>query len=353
MEDFKIEKIGDKVIINGVTYIKETVSVPKEEKTEVITNEEKPQHEEKLYSFGAFSDVHMPWKNGMKNDEMCYEDFTRALKYCHNYGVKHIGICGDITSEGILYDLSNYRKVLREFAAYSTIPVYTCLGNHETWYENWHNNETNDFHAPFPNVWFDYTGMGKGMKGDVEICPSCSADVCINTQGEHHIFLSVESHDWVKGKCDDVYKKPARQWLGSILEKYKNERCYIYMHFFFPSRCGNYGKVYNNNLWLSGDALKELEALADKYSNSIWFSGHSHCEWSLDENIFKNIKGGYCVHIPSCGEPRGVKNGEMYSIPEGSEFAVVDVYKSKVIVHAMSLVGKEELKEVKTYELKF
>ena len=50
----------------------------------------------------------MPWKNGMKNDEMCYEDFTRALKYCHNYGVKHIGICGDITSEGILYDLSNY-----------------------------------------------------------------------------------------------------------------------------------------------------------------------------------------------------------------------------------------------------
>jgi len=309
------------------------------------------QPEHKLYSFGVLSDVHMPSSND--NDaNKSKEDFSKALSFLESNEVVLIGISGDITNRGLQPELMNYSTVVDSFHMRSDIPVYTCLGNHETWNRDWDNTPTDDSnYVPYREIWKTYTGMGICMSGNVEVCPTMDADICVNYGNDHFIFFSVEKQEWVHGKCDDIYTKPSRIWLGSILEKYKNDRCFVFIHFFFPERSGNYGRVYNNKLWLSGDALSELEDLADKYGKSVWISGHSHCEWALDDNIYENKNGGYCIHISSCSEPRGVENESMYSIPEGSEMAIIDVYEHRIVLHGYSMIDGV-LTQVKSYDLK-
>ena len=69
--------------------------------------------------------------------------------------------------------------------------------------------------------------------------------------------------------------------VEALAEEYKDERCFIITHLFFPDRAGNLNDIYPSGNWLRGAQLESLKKLCDTYHNTIWFSGHSHWEWQL------------------------------------------------------------------------
>ena len=126
------------------------------------------------------------------------------------------------------------------------------------------------------------------------------------------------------------------------LEEYKNERCFVITHLFFPDRAGNLNYIYPVGNCLQGAQHDELAALCDKYTNSIWFSGHSHWKWELQKyqdraNIYRGFNedgtpaSGWCVHISSCANP-GKSDG--ISLRDGdlleSEGAILHIYEDHV-----------------------
>ncbi len=118
---------------------------------------------------------------------------------------------------------------------------------------------------------------------------------------------------------------------------------------FFPDRAGNLNEIYPSYNWLSGAQLTRLENMCDKYVNSIWFSGHSHWKWEMQSfqdraNIYRNYKTdgtptcGWCVHVPSCAEPRITTTGsDRVDQPLESQGAVVDVYENYVDIRGVDL----------------
>lgn len=118
--------------------------------------------------------------------------------------------------------------------------------------------------------------------------------------------------------------------------------------------------IYPEGNWLRGVQLNELKTLAAKYVNTIWFSGHSHWKWSLqqyddDANIYRNQDAGWTVHIPSCAKPSDSDGnpGSSYARQEKkdqSEGAVLNVYENHIDVLGVDFISGKYL-PIATYRL--
>lgn len=278
-----------------------------------------------LYSFGLLSDVHIGRSN--INSEV---DFERALKHFNAKGVALNCICGDITQNGKEAELTSYKDLI----ALSDAPVYTTSGNHDA--------TTGGIN---PELWTKYTGLPLVFERSVE----CGGKV------DHFLFLGME-----RWKFSAAYLDYHLTWLESKLEEYRNERCFVITHLFFPDRAGNLNNIYPSYNWLSGLQLEALEAMCDRYVNSIWFSGHSHWEWGLQKyqdraNLYRTYvasapASGWCVHVPSCGAPITSNGSTRVDNTAGSEGAVVEVYKDHVDILGIDFISGKYL-PVATYRL--
>ena len=85
-----------------------------------------PNVDEKLYTFGLLSDVHLT-KAGTVNDALT--DFPRALQY-FNKQADFVCICGDGVHEGTVANFEEYKS---QIETNSIIPVYSITGNHEAY----------------------------------------------------------------------------------------------------------------------------------------------------------------------------------------------------------------------------
>jgi hypothetical protein len=96
--------------------------------------------------------------------------------------------------------------------------------------------------------------------------------------------------------------------------------------------------------------LTSLKALRDAYPRVIWFNGHSHWKWYLQNweekaNVWPltnvNRTSAWCVHIPSCAYPidSSVGNSSLsstrVSMPNESEGAIIDVYEDYIDIRAI------------------
>ena len=264
-----------------------------------------------LYSIGMLSDVHCEANSKAE----ALSDFQNALTFLNARNIVMTCICGDITENGTAEELAMYRDIV---SAYSpSIPVYTTTGNHDA-RPSGINEER----------WLEYTGQPVIFEKSVTL-PDCSKD--------HYLFLGMSR--WNR---DVPYKSEHISWLKGKLEEYKNERCFVITHLFFPDRAGNLNYIYPVGNCLQGAQHDELAALCDKYTNSIWFSGHSHWKWELQKyqdraNIYRGFNedgspaSGWCVHISSCANP-GKSDG--ISLRDGdlleSEGAILHIYEDHV-----------------------
>ena len=258
-------------------------------------------------------------------------DFERALKFLNSNGVAMTCICGDATQDGKETELQSYAGI----ASKSTTPVYTTTGNHDCTGTDGVN----------PTLWKQYTGQPVVFEKSVEI----------NGRTDHYLFLGMSYYNFVA-----PYLESHLNWLEDKLEEYRNERCFVFTHLFFPERAGNMNDVYPSGNWLRGTQHERLEAMCDRYVNTLWFSGHSHWKWSLQKyqdraNLHRLYEGGqpmsgWSVHVPSCADPIYSNGSSRENVPSESEGAIVQVYENHIDLLGLDLLSGKYF-PIATYRL--
>ena len=292
----------------------------------ILLSDFRPDFSKKpLYSFGILSDVHIG--RSAINPK---PDFERALTFFNSKNVVHTCICGDITQNGKEAELNGYKDIL----PVANAPVYTVTGNHDA--------TTSGLNL---DLWTQCIGLPVVYEQSVEA----------NGKVDHFLFLGMSIWNFATPYLDEHLA-----WLEEKLEAYRNERCFIITHLFFPDRAGNLNGIYPSGNWLRGEQLQTLERLCDRYVNSIWFSGHSHWEWQLQKyqdraNIFRLSSGtqptsGWCVHIPSCGVPITSDGTTRVDNTPGSEGAVIEVYDNHIDILGIDFANDKYL-PIATYRL--
>ena len=133
-------------------------------------------------------------------------------------------------------------------------------------------------------------------------------------------------------------------------------------HLFFPAKAGNFKQIYPSTNWLGGAQLERLQAMNERYLNSIWFSGHSHWKWYLQKyedkaNVYRsyddngNPTCGWTVHIPSCASPidsNGISS--RVSKPLESEGGIVDVYNDYIVLRGVVFKKESDTEYTNKYE---
>lgn len=288
----------------------------------------KPDYTEKpAYSFGLLSDVHM----GRSSSSRAETDFEKALSFFNSNGIAMTCICGDATQDGKDTELQTYADI----ASKSTTPVYTTTGNHDC----------TGTDGVKPALWEQYTGQPVVFEKSLEI----------NGKIDHYLFLGMSYYNFVA-----PYFEHHLDWLEDKLEEYRNERCFVFTHLFFPERAGNMNDIYTPGNWLRGTQHDRLEAMCDRYVNTLWFSGHSHWKWSLQKyqdraNIHRLYEGaqpksGWSVHVPSCADPINSNGTSRENVPAESEGAIVEVYENHIDILGLDLLTRKYL-PIATYRL--
>ena len=261
---------------------------------------------EKLYAFGALSDVHVPYETSV-------DDFSRALRYMINTEkVDFTCICGDLTGSGTDAHLTQYQSVVD--ANSPSVPVYAIAGNHE------------GYNDEIASVIESYTGhplyYSFEHKGDVFIM------VGIKSSSGGGLFADGEL-----------------QWLYETLEANRNKRCFIFQHVRPDDACGNAFGIYSYDIW-GGTEKTVFESLLRHYKNVIFFHGHSHLKYDIQQEYgaganVDNVFGVHSIHlssitVPRDGDPSGASSRvEVYAESEGT---IVDVYPSGIMLRARDFV---------------
>lgn len=266
-----------------------------------------PNDRQKQYSFGAISDVHY-------HSEDAERDFTRALTYFNNSDdVSFVCICGDLTNNGTDSELSKYKSAVQTYSP--AVAVYAIPGNHDTY-------------SSLQSRIEEYTGQplyySFSYGQDVFIMVGISADGEVN-------FFTAE----------------ILQWLYEVLEENRNKRCFLFFHVLTTEGCGDAVDVYWGDKL--GDAPNSLvfKSLLRHYHNVIFFHGHSHMRFRLQEYAdganYDNYFGCHSVHIPSIAIPRDSDGTNVTQYTDGSEGYVVDVYENGIHLRGRDFVKGEFL----------
>ena len=277
-----------------------------------LTDAFQPNLGNKLYAFGALSDVHI----GYKTSE---EDFERALKYLSDVEhVAFIGIAGDLTVDADALQFYTFRDLITK---HSKVPVYAIAGNHDT------------------------PEHGGSMATDFVV-----------KYTEHPLYYSFTYGDDVYIMLG-VYQEStgnhmapgALEWLQKTLETNRDSRCFIFTHVYPNNSSGDPFDAYNFDMW-RGTEERIFMSMLEHYPNVTVFHGHSHVEFaiqSLTDKAIIDVSGKYnSIHIPSLTAPRtfklqsGVVTDNLYLYDE-SEGYVVDVYENGIILRGYDFVNEK------------
>ena len=269
-----------------------------------------PSAGQKLYSFGALSDVHIGY-------DTAEQDFRNALSYLDK-NVEFTCVCGDLTGQGSIEQLQQYHDIARE----NWSVVRSIAGNHE------------GMNTDIDRIIMNFTGYSLYYSF---------------THGDD-VFIMVGTLGGEMYSNGVVFANGELQWLYETLEANRNKRCFVFQHIFAGVTnepvCGNAMGLYTNWCWHDTNECNVFESLMKHYKNVTWFHGHSHLKYSLQKygQLYANYSDadGYrSVHIPSLAVPRADTNndGTPDTIYADSEGYVVDVYE-----HGIHLRGRDFVK---------
>ena len=298
----------------------------------------KPNYGERLYRFGLLSDVHNEDSQSTENAQ----DFINALTELNNKeSIEFICITGDLTqysynTGNIATEMTLYQNNLN--AAGVNKPVYVTTGNHDC-----PGSTDVDYTTFYQKAGLSDIAPSSGATASYEVTKTHTTSGG-TTVTDHFLFLTMRRYEFTSS----TYYDADITWLGNKLEAYKNDRCFVFTHMFFPDYAGNLNRIYPSGNWLSGPQLTSLKNLIDSYHRSYWFSGHSHWKWYLQKyqdkaNIYPTSNSGrttgWAVHIPSCASPIDSDGSSRVSMPLQSEGGVVDVYEDYVDIRGIEFKG--------------
>ena len=284
-----------------------------------LQNLRPPRLGQKLYSFGALSDIHLQYSTAQ-------EDFQRALTFLNETeDVEFTCICGDLTDNGEDADFETYVEYINTYSP--NTPVYECTGNHDA-YDN--------------------------MIGFDKMKPYTGHDLYYTfTQGDDvFIMFGTQWYD-TTGQLLQPFSQESLQWLYEKLEANRNKRVILFQHYL---RFDGSGAPFDAPL--TGKVLEYctegtvFKSLMEHYKNVIWFHGHSHTKFELQEGCsyanYDRMHGCHSVHIPSLAVPRDYANDAYVSNYAESEGYVVDVYQNHIVLRGRDFV-KGEFLPIATY----
>lgn len=328
-------------------------------------NNLKPTYGERLYRFGLLSDVHQQSNQATENNE----DLKNALKvFNEKESVEFTAICGDLTQNGMVSgntEIEMYKDMVN--TASPNTPVYTTSGNHDC---HGTSGSSSTGLTSYISAWTANTNQNNQHNisfNDNQTCFEFTKTLASGKK-DHFIFFGMNYYSFGSSGTT-TYLADDITWLTGKLEAYQDDRCFIFTHMFFPDRAGNFRQRYPSGNWLSDPQLSTLENLCDSYKNTIWFSGHSHWKWRLQETYrdstiygtqyqslseFNNVwheqssgKGGWCVHVSGCANPIDSHKDSSDSYgwtressgnysDSCSEGAIVDVYEDYIDIRGVS-----------------
>ena len=277
-----------------------------------------PNAGQKLYSFGALSDVHIGY-------DTAEADFRTALTYLKEQeNVAFNCICGDLTGAAYDFQLEQYKSIVDSYS--SGTPVYAIAGNHE--------------------------GMTTGVESWIATYTGKPLYYAFNHGND--VFIMVGTLGGEQYSNTIVFADGELQWLYETLEANRNKRCFVFQHIFAGSLteavCGNAAGLYTNYCWHDTNECNVFESLMKHYKNVTWFHGHSHLKYELQKygQLYANYSEAdeyRSVHIPSLAAPRADTNGDGKgdSIYEESEGCVVDVYENGIHLRGRNFINGEFL----------
>ena len=314
--------------------------------------ENKQYNGELLYNFGALSDVHFgryySGKYPTKDD--AETTFDNALDLFENLDkVDVVAISGDLTVAGEELSLQKYNATIsgRGF------PVYSCTGNH-------------DMSALEKGIWKQYVNndVYRNYKDMPEILTVKGNDFVYRAPNgnDHDIFIFLSQHTGHYGSYhSELLSVEQLEWLEKQLEKHKNETVYLFFHTFLTDieggnlGCGNAvsstGVSYTLPFTYRCEDEIVFRNLLIKYKNVMFFSGHSHFEYSLQNlNVNLNVYDregttGPQIHLSSVTAPRNFNNDGNTIELQGKESqgSLVSVYEDKIIVYGIDFNNKTVL----------
>lgn len=260
-----------------------------------------PNAGQKLYSFGALSDVHIGY-------DTAEQDFRNALLYLDK-NVDFTCVCGDLTGQGSIEQLQRYKDICTE----NWSRVYSIAGNHE------------------------------GMNTDIDriIMNFTGNSLYYSFTYDEDVFIMVGTIGGEMYSNGVLFIEGELKWLYETLEANRNKRCFVFQHIFpgieKEKTCGNAAGMYTNWCWHDTKECNIFLDLMKHYKNVVWFHGHSHLKYNLQK--YKQLYANYSkddgyrsVHISSLAVPRDDINGDGIgdSIYAESEGAIVEVYKNGI-----------------------
>lgn len=284
-----------------------------------LQNLKPPEMGEKLYSFGALSDIHLQYSTAQ-------DDFQRALTFLNETEeVAFTCICGDLTDNGEDADFETYVGYVNTYSP--NTPVYECTGNHDAY----DNMISFDRMQPYTGHDLYYTF----------------------TQGDDLFIMFGTQYYDTTGTVLKPFSQQSLQWLYETLEANRNRRVFLFQHYLRFDGSGNpfdaplTGKVLE--YCTEGTVFKSL---TEHYKNVIWFHGHSHtCFDSQEDNAIANYDrkfGIHSIHIPSLAVPKEFEKSEYVAKYAESEGYVVDVYDNHIVLRGRDFV-KGEFLPIATY----
>jgi hypothetical protein len=261
---------------------------------------------EKKYSFGALSDVHLPYAT-----QNASTDFQKALTYFNNVAnVDFICISGDMSDTGTDAEWLDYKNHVDAYSP--NIPVHLSAGNHDVA----NGNMTYDYPVQYTGnpLWYSF-------------------------EQNNDVFIMFGLRQW---QGNNVFYDEALQWLYETLEENKDKRCFVFQHEMRLDGCGNAHGLYG---WdgLAGRNGQVFLSLMEHYKNVIWFHGHSHTPFKLQNEQptpianYDRLFGCHSVHIPSLAIPR-YGNSDVLLDAEGY---VVDVYENGIHLRGIDFIEEE------------
>lgn len=299
--------------------------------------------DERQYSFLALSDVHITY-------DTATTDFQRALQFAEaeSNNVNFTCICGDLTGYGTASQMSQYKAIVDANAL--TKPVYAISGNHETI-----NAAVIDSYVEQYTSKPLYYSFGIGADGLLKENDFAHTG---KTYGDtvQDVFIMVGNYacydqtkkDFVAGT---QFSTAELQWLYETLEANRAKRCFVFQHIFPWGGVGNAGGYYKSNFWRGTTEATQkqadcFEALMTHYKNVVWFHGHSHlrfCLQEIDKKANYSSADGYrSVHIPSLSVPRDIASGSLTTIYAESEGYQVDVFSDKIVLRGRDFIDNEQ-----------
>lgn len=253
-----------------------------------------------LYSVGLISDTHIDGDGSDTADSI--NDFKKALTLFKNKNVSFIAHCGDVTHDGRTEDYTAFSNAI----ANNTIPLKVIAGNHDS-----------------------YSKLLEITGNDLYYEHVVGNDV--------YLFLGA-----YKASKAEPFSTEELSWLETKLSSYTNKRVFLFLHY-YCNLVGNANNLDNNGLAKTSQALIFRNLMNTYKNNVIYFSGHSHLTYKLQElastaNVsLATDEMPIRVHIPSTGRPRILSDGTITSNNVGSECAIMDVYSNYIVIKGYDL----------------